>query len=54
MAFDKHGAPQDLGDYAPAQTPGGMKFGKEDDEDSLVSGHSAGRLQKKANLELVW
>ena len=30
------------------------KFGKEDDADSLVSGHSASRLQKKANLELVW
>ena len=30
------------------------KFGKEDDADSLVSGHSASRLQKKANLEVVW
>ena len=30
------------------------KFGKEDDQDSLVSGHSASRLQKKTNLELVW
>lgn len=30
------------------------KFGKEDDVDSLVSGHSASRLEKKANLELVW
>ena len=30
------------------------KFGKEDDQDSMVSGHSMSRLQKKANLELVW
>ena len=28
--------------------------GKEDDNDSMVSGHSMSRLQKKANLELVW
>ena len=31
-----------------------IKVGKEDDEDSLVSAHSASRLQKKANLELIW
>lgn len=30
------------------------RFGKEDDEDSLVSGHSMSKLQKKTNLELVW
>ena len=54
MAFDTKGSPQDdLGDYNQT-SQGGMKFGKEDDEDSLVSGHSASRLQKKANLELVW
>ena len=32
-----------------------VRFGKEDDEhDSMVSVHSATRLQKKANLEIVW
>lgn len=30
------------------------KVGKEDDDDSLVSTHSVSRLQKKANLELIW
>ena len=30
------------------------RFGKEDDADSAVSGHSNSRLEKKANLEIVW
>jgi hypothetical protein len=30
------------------------RFGKEDEADSMVSGHSMSRLQKKANLETVW
>lgn len=33
---------------------GEEKFGKEEDNDSLVSGHSLSRLQKKSNLEIVW
>lgn len=53
MAFEGKTSPkntqsQDNNDGTPA------KFGKEDDADSLVSGHSASRLQKKANLELIW
>jgi len=32
----------------------GGKFGKEDEIDSLVSGHSLSQLQKKSNLEVVW
>ena len=62
MAFD-HQVPNDYlqgGNQAENQAnllaaPGTKrKFGKEDDQDSLVSGHSMSTLQKKANLELVW
>ena len=38
----------------PVDSSGRPKFGKEDDQDSLVSGHSSSRLEKLANLELVW
>ena len=36
------------------ESDGRKRFGKEDDQDSYVSGHSASRLEKLANLELVW
>ena len=54
MAFEGKNSPrngtksQDNNDGTP------QKFGKEDDADSLVSGHSASRLLQKANLELIW
>ena len=51
MAFEGNNSPKN------AQSQEGKspaKFGQEDDVDSLVSGHSASRLQKKANLELIW
>ena len=48
MIFDEAGVPtQQL-------MTAGSKFGKENDEDSLVSGHTANRLVLKENLELVW
>lgn len=31
-----------------------MKKGEKQDDDSLISGHSASRLEKKSNLELIW
>ena len=56
MAFEKRASiGEGLGAVA-GETAGNVtnKFGKEDDQDSWVSGHSMSRLQKKANLELVW
>ena len=48
MVFDSNTSPRF------AESSGRVKLGKEDDMDSLVSGHSSSRLEKKANLELVW
>ena len=53
MTFDQNKA-ANVGDENPIDSSGRPKFGKEDDEDSFVSGHSASRLEKLANLELVW
>ena len=48
MVFDSAGIPTNQ------LFSGGSKFGKENDDDSLVSVHAANRLILKENLELVW
>ena len=52
MAFERKAISQYVANRD--KLPDSLKFGKEDDNDSMVSGHSMSRLQKKANLELVW
>ena len=48
MAFDEAGVPtQQL-------QANSSRFGRENDDDSMVSGHTANRLVLKENLELVW
>ena len=57
MAFEKRASVGDGIGAIGGETAGNIaanKFGKEDDQDSWVSGHSMSRLQKKTNLELVW
>ena len=48
MSFDNAGIPRNQ------LEPIGNRFGKENDDDSLVSIHHDNRLILKENLELVW
>ena len=49
MAFDSKLSPR-----AADQSVTTGNFGRDDDVDSVASGHYLSQMEKKANLELVW